>query len=150
MGLIASCYYRVPLMAAPPGVEASDVAGILAARPPASDYLVLPCQLRNDHLTRFRPARPCSEHTGVECDTVPVAGLSPVPGFHTAAVACSIAYVSTLLSLLISHLGPASEINEKREAMSVRFRERLLALVVVLLQTLAAITASVAAAAVLG
>jgi hypothetical protein len=38
---IASCYYRVPLMAGPPGVGASDVAGILATRPPASDSLLL-------------------------------------------------------------------------------------------------------------
>lgn len=52
-------------------------------------------------------------------------------------------------STLISHPGPASEINEKREAMSVRFRERILPLVVALLQTLAAIAASVTAAAVL-
>jgi hypothetical protein len=57
---------------------------------------------------------------------------------------------STLLSLLISHPGPASEINEKREAMLVRFRERIVPLVVALLQTLAAIAVSVTAAAVLG
>ncbi len=79
-----------------------------------------------------------------------VAGLSPVPGFHTAAAACLITYASTLLSLLISHRGTKTEINEKREVRSVNGVGRLVVLVAALFQALAAVSASIAAAAVLG
>jgi hypothetical protein len=61
-----------------------------------------------------------------------------------------ITYISALLSLSISHRWRHSEIQERREVVAVSVVGRLVTLVVALFQTLAAITASVAAAAVLG
>lgn len=84
------------------------------------------------------------------CHNESVAGLSPVPGFQTAAAACAFTYVSTLLSLLISHRGTAPEIKERGKVRSVTAAGRLAQLVVASFQTLAAISASIAAAAVLG
>lgn len=78
------------------------------------------------------------------------AGLSPANGFHTAAAACLITYISALLSLSISHRWRNSEIQERREVVAVSAAGRLVMLVVALFQTLAAINASIAAAAVLG
>ena len=79
-----------------------------------------------------------------------VAGLSPVLGFHTAAAAFMIAFASTYIALQISHRRTNHEINENGEVGSVNREGRLSTLVVALLQTLAVITSSVGAAAVLG
>lgn len=75
--------------------------------------------------------------------------MSPVPGFQTAAVACTISYICTLLPLLISHHQSKAGINEKKEVVSVTGSRRV-RFVVALLNVMAAVGASVAAAAVLG
>lgn len=79
-----------------------------------------------------------------------VAWLSPVLGFQAAALPFSIATLCTFFSLLISHRGPKTEINEQKEVVSVNRAGLLVTLVAAMLQTLAAVAASVSAVAVLG
>ena len=83
-------------------------------------------------------------------DTGYVAGLSPVPGFHTAAVFCMIAYMSTWLLLRISHRGTAMGIDEQREVVAVNRKEHFVTAVVASLELVAALATNVVAAAVLG
>jgi hypothetical protein len=123
-----------------------------AGRQPADTPHWQSCGLYRDQSAELRGSRSyfCSTSRDALLPYLAtVAGLSPVPGFQTAAAACAISYVATLLSLLISHRGPKTGINEKREVGSVTGVEGSRC-VVALMNVLAAVTASITAAAVLG
>jgi hypothetical protein len=76
-----------------------------------------------------------------------VAGLSPVLGFQTAAAACTISYVVSLLSRLILHRRTHSKVKVEKEVMHVEVAGWISVLADAALTTLGAVAAGVAAAA---
>lgn len=84
------------------------------------------------------------------CDNFGVAGLSPVHGFHTAAVAGAVTFMSTLSLVLTSHREPAMKVKDRKEVVAVAAKGYVSMVSRALLQSLAAVAAGVAGAAVLG
>lgn len=79
-----------------------------------------------------------------------VAGLSPVYGFDTAAVACAVTFMSTLSLVLTSHRKPAMKAQGRKEVVAVAVKGYVSMFSRALLQSIAAVAAGIAGAAVLG